>query len=147
MIRYILKNNLFVLVMVYIIPLLCINLLGERYEGEGDFVDISFVSFFFYTPGIVIQFILMVLCNYIFKRKKRYASLALILLLCIDLLLTLFLLLLFGSMKEYHSVGFVLHVMFSKTLYWTLSLIICKLYMLIRLFMLYCREYPNDVYA
>lgn len=145
MLGYIVKNNLLTLVLIYIIPFLCINVFGERYAGEGDFLDVSFMSFFFYTPGLVIQFILMLFCYCIMKGKYRYVSLALILLLSFDLLYNIYSLLLFGNMKGHHSIGHVLHILINKALYWTLTLIVCKIYMFVRLLMLYCREYSESL--
>lgn len=144
MLRYILKNNVLTLVLIYIIPFLCINVFGERYEGEGDFLGVSFVSLFFYTPGVVVQFILMIFCYLIFKGKKRCMALALTLLLSIDLLYAIFSLLAFGNMKYPQSIGHILHILITDALYWTLTLIVCKIFMFVRLIMLYCREYPES---
>lgn len=142
---YILKNNLLALALIYILPFLCFSIFGEKYEGEGDFLSVSFISFFFYTPGLVIQLILMIFGYCIFKRKNRYVSLALILLLSIDFLVAIFSLLLFGNMKSHHSIGNIFHILITDTLYWTLSLIVSKIYMFVRLLMLYCREYLESL--
>ena len=143
---FILKNNLLALALIYFIPFLCFSIFGEKYEGEGDFLSVSFTSFFFYTPGLVIQLVLMTLCNYIFKGKNKYVSFALILLLSIDLLFTIFSLFIFGNMKTPHSsIGDILHILITDTLYWTLSLIVCKICMFVRLLLLYCREKLEDV--
>ena len=145
MLGYIVKNNLLTLVLIYIIPFLCINVLGERYAGQGDFLYVSFMSFFFYTPGLVIQFILMLFCYCIMKGKYRYVSLALILLLSFDLLYNIYSLLLFGNMKGHHSIGHILQILITDTLYWTLSLMVCKIYMFVRLLMSYWREYYKPI--
>lgn len=138
--KYILKNNFVTLLLIYIIPFLCINIFGERYEGEGNFIHVSFTSFFFYTPGIVLQTLLMIVCAHFYNGEKRYVSLASILILSFDLFFALFLMLIFANMKTPHGINFVVHILFSKTLYWTLTLIVCKIYMLVRLIIMYSRE-------
>jgi hypothetical protein len=143
---YILKNNLLALALIYIMPFLCFSIFGEKYDGEGDFLSVSFISFFFFTPGLGIQFILMIFCYCIFKGKNRYVSLALILLLSIDFLVAIFSLLLFGNMKTPHSsISHILQILITDTLYWTLSLIVCKIYMFVRLLMSYWREYYKPI--
>lgn len=143
--RYIIQSHILALVLIYIVPFLCFNIMGEKYEGQGGFLHVSFISFFFYTPGIVVQFVIMMCCNLFFEGRKKYGSIGRLLLFSIDILLTIFLLLLFANMRTPHNIGNVLHIFVNDTLYWTLTLIMCKLYMLIRLIIMYSREYPEDL--